>query len=176
MNEYEFTLKFRLPDADADASQYLDALAQAGCDDALVGVGQPGRIALNFTREAPSALDAMATALRSLGEAIPGAELVEASPDFVGITDVAELAGCSRQNIRKLMLSHVGTFPTAVHEGSPTVWHLAPVLQWLSAHQRRCVDRTLIEVAEAAMKVNIAKELRRIPGATLPKELAPLFA
>jgi hypothetical protein len=36
----------------------------------------------------------------------PGAELVEASPDFVGLTDVADLVGCSRQNIRKLMLTH----------------------------------------------------------------------
>ena len=52
MTEYEFTLKFRLPTPDADPESYLPALAEAGCDDALVGIGQPGRIALDFTREA----------------------------------------------------------------------------------------------------------------------------
>ena len=64
-------------------------------------------------------------------KAIPGATLVKASPDFVGLTDVAEIAGFSRQNMRKLMVGGVSTFPTAVHEGSPAVWHLAKVLQWL---------------------------------------------
>jgi biotin operon repressor len=29
--------------------------------------------------------------------------LAEAAPDFVGLTDVAELTGMSRQNMRKLM-------------------------------------------------------------------------
>ena len=176
MNEYEFTLKFRLPDANADPEQFIDALAEAGCEDALVGVGQPGRIALDFTREAKSAFEAIASAVHNVKRAIPGAELVEASPDFVSITDVAELAGCSRQNMRKLMISNIATFPLAVHEGSPSVWHLANVLAWLGEQQKRRVDAVLLEVAETNMKVNIARETRRLPGARLPKELAPLFA
>jgi hypothetical protein len=78
MNEYEFTLKFKLPDTDADPEQFVGALAQAGCEDALVGVGQPGRIALDFTREAASAFEAVASAVRGIRQAIAGAELVEA--------------------------------------------------------------------------------------------------
>ena len=100
MSEYEFTLKFRLPDVNADPEQFIDALAQAGCDDASVGVGQQGRVALDFTREAANALEAIVSAVQAVKDAIPGAELVEASPDFVGLTDVADLVGCSRQNIR----------------------------------------------------------------------------
>ena len=156
MNEYEFTLKFRLPDAQADPEQFLDALDEAGCDDAAIGIGQPGRVALDFTREARTAF--------------------EASPDFVGLTDVADIAGFTRQNMRKLMVSHVATFPVAIHEGTPSLWHLATVLSWLQENQKRPVDGVLLEVARTNMSLNIAKEARQLPGAALPKELAGLFA
>jgi hypothetical protein len=176
MNEYEFTLKFRLPDATADPAQFVDALADAGCDDALLGVGQRGRIALDFSREAASAFEAIASAVRNVRSAIPGAELTEASPDFVSISDVAEIAGCTRQNMRKLVHSHVATFPVAVHEGSPSVWHLASVLKWLGEQRDYQIDGCALEVAEINMKMNIAREALRVPGVRLPKDLASLFA
>jgi hypothetical protein len=176
MTEYEFTLRFRLPVDGSDPEQWIDALAQAGCDDALVGVGQPGRIALDFTREAGSAFDAIVSAVQAVQSAIPGAQLVEASPDFVGLTDVADLVGCTRQNIRKLMLGNADTFPAAVHEGSQAIWHLRPVLEWFSETQKRPIDPSLIEVSEVTMKVNIARQARRLRGAGLPKELDRLFA
>jgi len=75
MTEYEFTLNFALPDPAADPSSYVDALAIAGCEDALVGLGRPGRIALHFTRAASSAPEAISSALRDVREAIPGATL-----------------------------------------------------------------------------------------------------
>ncbi len=176
MAEYEFTLKFRLPDTSADPAQFVDALAAAGCDDALVGVGQRGRIALDFSREASSALKAMSSAIRSVRKAIPGAELAEAGPDFVGLSDMADLAGCSRQNMRKLALASVATFPMAVHEGSPSIWHLAAVLKWLGETKRYEIDAQALEVAESTMALNIAREARRLPGATLPASLESLFA
>lgn len=85
MNEYEFTLKFRLPDADADPGRFIDALAEAGCTDATVGIGMSGRIALNFVRVAPNALEAVVSAVRAVRVAIPGVELVEAPADFAGV-------------------------------------------------------------------------------------------
>ncbi|NZA26832.1 DNA-binding protein [Luteimonas sp. SJ-92] len=176
MSEYEFTLKFRLPDAHADPEQFIAALAAAGCDDATVGIGQQGRLALDFAREAGSALEAIVSAVQAVKGAIPGAELVEASPDFVGLTDVADLIGCTRQNIRKLMISNLATLPVVVHEGSQALWHPRPVLLWFSETQKRAIDRSLIEVSEATMKANIAKETRRLPGAGLPQELEALFA
>lgn len=176
MSEYEFTLKFRLPVTDADPEQFIDALAEAGCDDATVGIGQQGRIALDFTREADSAMEAVVSAVQAVKGAIPGAELIEASPDFVGLTDVAYFVGCSRQNMRKLMVTHMATFPAAVHEGSQAIWHLRPLLDWLSETQKRQISRSLIEVSEVTMKVNIAKETRRVLGTGLPRELEALFA
>lgn len=176
MTDYEFTLKFCIPDQGADPDRLIAALAAAGCDDALVGLGQSGRIALDFTRTAGSAFEAVSTALRDVRTAIPEAVLVEASPDFVGLTDVADIAGCTRQNMRKLMLSNISTFPAAVHEGKPALWHLASILTWLIEQQNRPVDVVLLEVAKANMALNIAKETRKLPGAALPKELEPLFA
>ena len=176
MSEYEFTLKFRLPDANAAPEQFIDALVDAGCDDATVGIGQRGRIALDFSRDATNAQEAIVSAVQAVKSAIPGAELVEASPDFVGLTDVADLVGCTRQNMRKLMINNLATFPIAVHEGSQAIWHLRPVLGWFSETQKRTIDRSLIEISEVTMKVNIAKEARRVPGAALPRELEALFA
>jgi hypothetical protein len=175
MNEYEFTLKFLLPAYAPDPESHLEALGEAGCDDALVGVGQRGRIALDFTREARSAFAALSSAVRDVRAAIPDAVLAEATPDFVGLTDVADIAGFTRQNMRKLMLANTATFPAAVHDGSPALWHLARVLEWLQ-QQQRPVNATLLDVARAAMKLNIAKETRQLPGATLPGDLDRLFA
>lgn len=175
MNEYTFTLKFRLPEPSADPEKFVDALAEAGCDDALVGIGQKGRIALDFIREGSSAFDAIASAVRDVKRAIPGAELVEASPDLVGLTDVAEAIGCTRQNMRKLMVNNFETFPVAVHEGTTSLWHLVSILDWLRDHQRTQVDGVLMEIASTNMKLNIAKETRRLAGTTLPKELDALL-
>lgn len=176
MPEYAFTLKFRLPATAADPGSHVPALAEAGCDDATVGIGQAGRIALDFVREAGSAQQAIVSATRAVKRAITGAELLEASPDFVGLTDVADLVGCTRQNIRKLMLSNAATFPAAVHEGTQAIWHLRPVLAWFADIQQRPVDQALVDVAEVAMKVNLARQTRRLRGARVPRAIAALFA
>lgn len=174
-SEYEFILKFRLADPGADPQRFVAALAKAGCDDATVGVGQRGRIALDFAREAESALDAVVSAVRAVRQAIPGAELVEASPDLVGLTDVAEMVGCTRQNIRKLMVSNPATFPSAVHEGTQSLWHLRQVLAWFRDTQKRPVDQALIEVSDVTMKLNIANESRQLRSAGLPRDIEALF-
>lgn len=176
MNDYEFTLKFSLPASDQDPGAFVEALGEAGCDDALPGIGQPGRIALHFVREAESAFAAVSSALRDVRKAIPGAVFVEASPDFVGLTDVADIAGFTRQNMRKLMMSNAATFPAAVHDGKPAIWHLAAVLAWLREYQNRSMDAVLLEIAEVNMRLNIAKEARALRGNVLPKKLARLVA
>src|SRR5436309_11045073 len=86
--EYEFELRFKLPTDDADADELVERLGEAGCDDALIGIGQPGRIALRFTREAESAKRAIVSALEDVKKVIPAAKLIEVGPDFVGLTDV----------------------------------------------------------------------------------------
>ncbi|MGF6725153.1 hypothetical protein P3T43_004524 [Paraburkholderia sp. GAS41] len=160
--EYEFTLKYQLAADDSDHDEIVERLAEAGCDDATIGVGQPGRIALVFAREGATALAALMSALEDVKRALPGARLVEAAPDFVGLTDVADVAGVSRQNMRKLMLSHAADFPIPVHEGNPSVWHLWDVLAWLDTRGGYDIQSNVLEVAKSAKQVNLAKEAREL--------------
>ncbi len=162
--EYEFTLKFALSGSDHNADHIVERLGAAGCDDALVGIGMPGRVALSFDREAESAESAILSALADVKRALPSARLIEAGPDFVGLSDVAELLDMSRQNLRKLMLAHATTFPPPVHEGSSSIWHLALVLQWLQAKGQYRIPPGALEVAQMAMNLNIAKESALLPS------------
>lgn len=171
--EYTFTLKYQIVDDDANADALVERLGEAGCDDALVGIGQPGRLALEFTREAVSAEAAVRSALADVRRAVPAARLIEVTPDLVGLTDVAEMVGVSRQNMRKLMLAHAGSFPAPVHEGSTSIWHLADVLSWLQTKGGYALDRDVLDVATAALQVNIAKEGQRVPRSS-SSELAAL--
>jgi len=101
MKEYDFTLTFTLPNL-KDSDQYVEALYGGNCDDALIGVGEKGSIALNFIREAETAYQAIHSAINDVRVVIPQAIFSEAKPDLVGISDIAELIGCTRQNVRKL--------------------------------------------------------------------------
>lgn len=159
--EYVFTLKYQIASEDPDA--LIERLGTAGCDDALVGTGQTGRLALAFTRDARNAYTAILSALRDVKKALPEAKLIEVTPDLVGLTDVADMVGVSRQNMRKLMLGHGTRFPPPVHEGSAALWHLADVLGWLSEKANYEVDKSLIEIAISARQINIAKEARLMP-------------
>jgi len=154
--DYEFELRFKLP-VDSDANDIVERLGEAGCDDALVGTGQPGRIALRFTRAADSAKSAIVSALEDVKKVIPAANLIEAGPDLVGLTDVADMLGKSRQNMRKLMLAHAATFPAPVHEGSTALWHLEPVLRWLQGKGGYQVSQEQIDVAHISMQINLIK-------------------
>src|SRR6266436_2430462 len=153
--EYEFELRFKLPTDEADADELVERLGEAGCDDALIGIGQPGRIALRFTRQAESARRAIVSALEDVKKVIPAAKLIEAGPDFVGLTDVADMLGMSRQNIRKLTLAHAATFPAPVHEGSAAIWHLEAVLQWFRGKGGYNIGQEQIDVAHIAMQINL---------------------
>lgn len=108
--EYLFTLKYQLSEGHEDMAALVERLAEAGCDDALVGIGQPGRLALEFNRDAKSADAALYSALADVQAAVPGARLIEVAPDLVGLSDVADIVGMSRQNMRKLMLGHPQAF------------------------------------------------------------------
>ncbi|WP_109478803.1 DNA-binding protein [Paraburkholderia sp. C35] len=158
--EYTFTLKYRLSADDRDHDEIIERLAAEGCDDATVGVGQPGRLALAFARESKSATHALVSALKDVRRAVPGAQLVEAAPDFVGLTDVAEVTGVSRQNMRKLMQSHATEFPSPVHEGSTSLWHLSDVLEWMHGRGGYDIAPEVFEVAQSAKQLNLMKEAR----------------
>ncbi|CAG2152870.1 hypothetical protein LMG26411_04288 [Cupriavidus numazuensis] len=154
--EYAFTFRFLLSQADHDIEALVERLGEAGCDDTLVGTGLLGRVALSFVREADSAKAAMVSALSDARRAMPSATLIEAVPDLVGLTDIADAVGMSRQNMRKLMIGYPESFPAPVHEGSTTLWHLLDVLVWLDQRDYS-IDPILLDVAATAMQVNFAR-------------------
>lgn len=162
MKEFTFTLKYRLPEHETDMDALVERLGAAGCTDALIGIGSRDRLALDFTREAESARAAVESALADVKRAVPNATLVEAQPDLVGLTDVAEILEVSRQNMRKLMIAH-RDFPLPAHEGSASLWHLADILAWFEGRKGYAPPQTLHETAVVTLQVNLAKEARRHP-------------
>lgn len=161
MKAFEFTVKFALPNSTQDPQEYIEALAEAGCDDAMIGIGEKGRVALQFTREAHDAFSAVTSAIEDVIRAIPGAKLVESTPDLVGLTDIAELIGVSRQYLRKLEITKAN-FPQPVHCGKVSLWHLSSFLQWYEVAQQSHVDKKVKDIASVNMQINIAKEWTRL--------------
>jgi len=154
--EYEFNLKFKLAAGDSDHDAIMQRLGEAGCTDALVGFGVPGYVGLDFVREADSAEEAILSAAGDAKNALTGAQLVEAGPDFVGLTDVADLLEMSRQNMRKLFVGNEA-FPAPVHGGTSSVWHLAHVLLFLK-ERHYTITPAVLDVAVTTMHVNLTKE------------------
>jgi hypothetical protein len=152
--EYQFTLHFRLSHSAELYDADLDRLFEAGCDDATVGLGHPGQVALAFCREATSALEAVHEAATQVRSALPTAELTEATPDLGGLSDIAELVAVSRQNLRKLMLNHPTDFPAPTHAGSTLLWNMAEVLQWLEQAGGYSIAPGLLETTRATWTTN----------------------
>jgi hypothetical protein len=174
MPEYEFTLNFNLPDAQSNPEDYLESLATVGCDDALIGIGKRGQIALNFIRESSSAKEAVYSAIAQVVLAIPQAVFLEVSPDFISLTEVAKLLGCTRQNIRNLIVSLEHKSPVPVYNGPPSIWHLADILSGLSQEKNYRIDPVLLELAKVNKDLNIAREWQRVDSAQ-KLELESLF-
>lgn len=168
MKDYDFILKFDLPNHETDPEQFVNALYESGCDDASVGIGQKGRIALNFIRQSESGLEAIISAISNVKAAIPGVKLIEATPDLVGLTDIADILGFSRQNMRKIAVTNKSEFPTPVHDGNVSLWHLFKVLKWLKASRNYKIDDVLIEISKTNMQVNLASQVRDVDFDILP--------
>ena len=80
----------------------------------------------------------------------------------MGLTDVADLLGFTRQYMRKLMLKGGSTFPSPVHEGKSAIWHLSNILIWLKENNKYEVEDTLIDVANVNKEFNLIKELSQV--------------
>jgi hypothetical protein len=155
VTDYEFDLDFLLATPEEDPESHLGRLLEEGCDDSAVGIGRCGRIGLMFTREAPTAREGVLSAIAAVRRAIPGATLEEVTPDLVGLTDVAQLLGCSRQNVRQLVFDGRLSPPSSVYSGRPSLWHLVDLLTWLRDVKRYPVPSELLELAEVTRQVNL---------------------
>ena len=81
--EYAFTLTFKLAADMTDMDEVSERLGEQGCTDALLGLGQPGYIGLDFVRETEDAQSALLSAIDDVKQALPGVVPSSASRAFV---------------------------------------------------------------------------------------------
>jgi hypothetical protein len=161
-----YAFEFRLTFAQVRGQPALSAegigraLLAAGCGDVVVDASQGGRLVLEFIEPGDMAEEAVFTAVEAACSALPGAVLAEASPDLVGLSDIAALLGVSRQNMRQVLLGDPVLAPPPVHAGAVTIWRLAAVLDWLRAAKGYPVDGVLVDLARATMRVNLDLSIR----------------
>jgi hypothetical protein len=78
------------------------------------------------------------------------------------LTDAAKILGCTRQNIRNLIVKSEPRSPLPVYEGIPSIWHLADILIWLREDKTYTIDDSLLEVTKTNMDFNIARSWQKV--------------
>jgi hypothetical protein len=142
-----------------------DALFEAGCDDATLGM-TCGRVILDFSRAASSLQDALLSAIRDVHKAGIGATVLHIDePTLVTQSDIARRAHRSRQQIHQYVSGRRGPggFPAPVchvKEKAP-LWTWYDVNAWLARHNL-VKDSETIREAEAVAAVNSLLELNHV--------------
>ncbi len=135
MPEQHFTLTMRCRLND----QRLDALVEAGCDDATFST--KGELSFaEFDREAPSLVDAIASAIASV-EGVNGLEVLRVDPDdLVWASEIAQRTGRTRASVDHLIrgVRGPGGFPPpATHATRNPLWRWSEVEAWFAAYEGR---------------------------------------
>jgi hypothetical protein len=182
---YGFSLKVNREVTDAE----MEALFEAGCDDAAVETGPLGTT-IEFDREAPSLAVAITTAVRDV-EKVPGLLVVGlACANMVTLLDIAQRAGVTREAARLWATGQRGggDFPPAVimTTGGERLWDWEQVAPWLLQHGTArqpvncdvswtdAVDLRILHAADCVLRARDA--LRREPDDHVRKELERLLA
>ena len=177
MPVHHFTLIVDGPDLQAGAS--IDALFEAGCDDALVGCAE-GIQYVEFDREAEGLDEAVLSAVADV-EKVPGLTVSRvADAGLVSMADIAARLGRTREGVRLLVAGARGPggFPPPVTDPRSRyrVWRWSDVRRWIVTHLEKEAAPSEDDVLTA---VNASLELRRHgrlhPGRqTVLRELAGL--
>lgn len=159
---YSFTLFLRGPDVLSDEN--LNALYEAGCDDAVFGELDGAQYAA-FDRDAETFTAALKSAILNLTSAVDGLEVVRVAPDeFVTLSAIAERAGCSREYVRLLASDKRGPGgfppPVAYADHKTRLWHWADVAQWLKQNEKSKTELDT-ETADVVVVMNAALSYRK---------------
>ncbi len=132
---YAFTLIVEGPDLQSD--ELVDALFEAGCNDALVGRAD-GIQYLDFDRDAKSLEEAVLSAVADV-EAVPQLEVVRlADAGLLSMTDIASRTGRTRESVRLLVAGDRGPggFPASVTDPRSRyrLWRASEVERWFRTH------------------------------------------
>ena len=139
------------PAADDFESRFYDA----GCDDALVAF-QRGHAIIDFSRDAASVEDAVASAIANVRAAGARVERVEPDP-LVNLSEISARAGLTRAAVSLYAQGRRGEgFPPPVAkitDESP-LWDWADVARWLVGRKKLAEDK--LAIAEVVREANIA--------------------
>jgi hypothetical protein len=115
-----------------------DAVFEAGCDDAALGV-RGDTVYLEFDRGAATLLEATMSAIRDV-QRIPGVRVAHVEPDeLVTGADIARRTGRSRESVRLLAEGSRGPggFPRPLSGASGRrirLWRWSEVVEWIERH------------------------------------------
>ena len=133
MRHWEFTLIVDGPDIQGD-NGLLDALFEAGCDDALVGRTNCVQY-LAFAREAACLEDAVLSAVADIESVSPLQVTRLIDSDLVAMSEIAERTGRTRESIRLLVNGERGPGGFPIPATDPRrphrVWRWSEVENWM---------------------------------------------
>lgn len=168
---HSFTLFVEGLDVTSDA--HIDALHEAGCDDATFGVRDGAAYAI-FDREAGGFGDALRSAIGDLLRALPQARVVRIEPDdLVTMATIARRCGRTRESIRLLANEDRGPGgfppPVAYVDERTRLWHWPDVARWLNEHRKAGIEIDT-EAADLVAAMNAAFDLRDHSGRLQPSD------
>lgn len=158
MTTYQFTLIVEGPDLQAD--NLIDALFEAGSDDALVG--RAGGVQyVDFDREASSIEEAVLSAVADV-ERLNGVQVVRlADAGLISMADIAARTDRTRESVRLLIAGERGPggFPSPATDPRSRyrLWRWSEVERWFIAYVG---DQQAHSEDHVAAAINAGLELR----------------
>lgn len=173
---YEFSLL--VVGTDVQTDEALNALAEAGCNDATVG-SSGGVQHLDFDRGGDSYLKAVESAIADVERAVPGARVVRVLPDeYVTLVEIGERTGRTRESVRLLSIGERGPggFPPPAARGDERnkLWRWSDVTSWFGSALAAPVDHFANGAAHRA--INATLDLASTIGDLDRDELAAVRA
>lgn len=175
MSTHTFVLRLnRVPTDDE-----VDAIYEAGADDAAVITGSDIGGLVEFDREAQSWAHAIGTAIRDI-ESVEGLRVVGAGQvDEVTLIDIARRVGRSREAVRLWVTGKrgPGNFPTPgwVSPSGERFWSWPVAARWIADAFRIDVDTAPDEICWAD-QILTARQAARVAEATLQQAPEPFQA
>ncbi len=161
MAQYSFTLT--LTGMGRNTPGHEDALYNAGCDDALLS-SYGDTLYLEFDRQAESAREAIASAIAAVEGAGIGAVVSGVDGMLLGLSDIAQRCGLSRQAITMLKdgTRGPGDFPDPIQRlnGASPLWAWVDVAQWMADNGRISHDAAALEMARELNSWHLALRIR----------------
>ncbi len=152
MTSYEFALKLNREVTDDE----IDTLYEAGCDDAGIETGPLGTVA-DFSREASSLAEAIASAARDIDK-VPGLRAVGVQCDnMVAMLDIATRAGVSREAVRLWATGQRGPGkfpkPMLMTTGGESLWDWEQVAAWIEMRHEQKPVNFLVTTSMATIRI-----------------------